>query len=250
MRTAVNYINELQSMLERIKTEEASSIQQAGALVADRLITGGIVHVFGSGHSHLIAEEAFFRAGGMVPVNPILDLRLLFLKGALESTKAEREVGYANEILQREDIKAGDAAILISNSGRNAVPIEMAMHLRERGVRIIVITNLHQSRRAVSRHASGKRLFEIAEIVIDNGAPEGDAVVLPKGSFYHMGPASTVLGAAIVNSVMITAAEEMLRRGVQPAVFPSANVDGTSQEALETVMLSFSQRIRYFRDSA
>jgi uncharacterized phosphosugar-binding protein len=246
---ATNYISALQELLENIKVQQAEAIRQAGILIADALEVGGIIHVFGSGHSHMIAEEAFYRAGGMVPVNPILDPRLLFLDGALESTMAERQPGYAHEILKREEINSKDVAILISNSGRNAVSIEMALELRSKGLRLIAITNVNQSRQSASRHASGKRLFELVDIVIDNCTPVGDAALLLPGqhSKQRIGPTSTIAGAAIINSIMIEAAAEMLRRSLPVPIFPSANVDTSDEGTLERLLEQYSERIRYFR---
>lgn len=146
-----NYIEGLQSVLERIKHEQEQNIGLAGKVVAEAISQGGIVHDFGTGHSHMIAEEVFFRAGGIAPINPILDERLIFLKGALESTRAERESGLAAGLLESENIRSVDAAIIISNSGRNAAPVEMALEMKRRGVRVIAITNLEQSRSVAAR---------------------------------------------------------------------------------------------------
>ncbi|MGH9903871.1 MAG: sugar isomerase domain-containing protein, partial [Pyrinomonadaceae bacterium] len=130
-------------------------------------------NTFGTGHSHLVADEAFFRAGGIAAVNPILDERLIFLKGALESTRAERESGLAGALIEREEITAGDVAIIISNSGRNAAPVEMALGMKARGAGVIAITNLRQSRASAPRHPGGKRLYELADVVVDNCVPVG-----------------------------------------------------------------------------
>src|SRR5215204_6439194 len=141
-----NYLEGLRTIMKRIEREQAENIQRAGRLIADGLAADGVVHAFGTGHSHLIAEEAFFRAGGLAAINPILDERLIFLKGALESTRAERESGLASRLIERENVRPEDAAIIISNSGRNAAPIEMAQEMKARGVKVIAITNLRQSR--------------------------------------------------------------------------------------------------------
>ena len=170
------YIDGLQAILERITSEQAHNIKQAGLLVADALAQGGIIHAFGTGHSHLIADEAFFRAGGIAAVNPILHERLIFLRGALESTRTEQESGFARQLLDQEDLKAIDAGIVISNSGRNAAPIEMALEMQDLGMKVIAITNLEQSRASTPRHHSGKRLYEVVDVVIDNCVPSGDAV--------------------------------------------------------------------------
>jgi uncharacterized phosphosugar-binding protein len=242
----LNYIDGLHAVLDRIQHEQAKSIERAGLLIANSLSQGGIVHAFGTGHSHLIADEAFFRAGGIAPVNPILDERLIFLKGALESTRAEQETGFARTLIERESVEAGDVAIIISNSGRNAVPVEMALEMKGRGVPVIAITNLGQSSASQSRHSSGKRLFELADVAIDNCVPAGDALLEIPGLASRIGPSSTVAGAAIINSIIIEAVSQLLRRGEQLPVLPSANIEGVSEQTLEEILGRYRGRIRYF----
>ncbi len=245
--TSVPYFAALREIIARIESEQIHNIRAAGALIGSVIAKGRVIHTFGAGHSHMIAEEAFFRAGGLAAVNPILDPRLLFLDGALESTRAERETGYAKQVLEREDIQSGDAAIIISNSGRNAVPIEMAQEMRVKAVKIIAITNLKQSSRSASRHVSAKRLFELADIVIDNCIPEGDAVLQMPNSSQRIGPSSTVAGAAIVNAVMIEAASHLHQAGLPIPLFASVNLPSSSDESLEAVLARWAPRIRLFR---
>lgn len=243
---AINeYISGLQKILERIRTEQAENIRQAGKIVADALANEGIIHTFGTGHSHIIAEEAFFRAGGIAAVNPILDERLIFLKGAMESTRAERESGLALELIEKEDVRAEDALIIISNSGRNAAPVEMALEMKKRGVKVIAITSLEQSRSSESRHESGKKLFEIADVSIDNCVPSGDALILFDGLASRTGASSTVAGSAIIHSIIIEALSELLQQGKKPSVLPSANVEGTTGDTLREVLSRYQSRIRY-----
>lgn len=241
----IKYIDGLQEVLERIKREQASNIRDAGGLVADALSAGGIVHAFGTGHSHLIADEAFFRAGGIAAVNPILDERLIFLKGALESTRSEQESGFARSLIEREQVRPEDVAIIISNSGRNAAPIEMALEMKARGVKVVAITNLEQSKLSASRDASGKKLFQLADVTIDNCVPAGDALLDLPGLASRIGPSSTVAGAAIINSVIIEAVVELLRRGATVPVLPSANVEGVSEETLRNILAPYKGRIKY-----
>jgi len=240
-----NYIDGLQSVLERIKREQEQNIRLAGRIVAESISQGGIIHTFGTGHSHLIAEEVFFRAGGIAPINPILDERLIFLKGALESTRAERESGLARGLIEREDVRNVDAAIIISNSGRNAVPVEMALEMKERGARVIAITNLEQSSSSESRHASGKRLYELADVAIDNCVPTGDALIALDGLITKTGASSTVAGAAIAHSIIIEALSELVQNGVNPPVLQSANIEGTTADTLREVLSRYQDRIRY-----
>lgn len=240
-----NYISELQAILERLKHEQMSAIEAAGHLVADALIGDGVIHTFGTGHSHLIADEAFFRAGGIAAINPILDERLVFLKGALESTRAERVPGFARILIEQEQIGPKDVAILISNSGRNNVPVEMALEMKSRGVKVIAITSVQQSSSSVPLHESRQRLFEIADVTIDNCVPPGDALLSLPGLASRIGPSSTVAGAAIINSIMIEAVAETVRRGGDVPVLPSANIDGVTQERLKELLARYRGRVRY-----
>lgn len=239
-----NYIEEIHRLLDRIRDGQGAAIEMAGAMVAETLENSGIIHTFGTGHSHMIAEEAFFRAGGLVPVNAILDGRLSFLDGALESTRAEREEGYARTLIERERITGGDTAIIISNSGRNAVPIEMAHEMKKRGVRTIAITNLQQSAASTSRHPSGMRLFEVVDLAIDTCVAKGDAMLRLDAVEQSIGPASTIAGAAIINSIMIEAASLLSRSGRRVPVFPSANVATSSDENIASLYRPFRGRIR------
>jgi uncharacterized phosphosugar-binding protein len=147
--------------------------------------------------------------------------------------------------LDKEQVAQQDVAILISNSGRNNVPVEMALELKARGVKVIAITSVEQSRSSVPLHASGKRLFEIADVTIDNCVPPGDALLTIKGLHSRIGPSSTVAGATIINSIVIEAVNETLRRGGDVPVLPSANLDGVTQERLKELLNRYRGRIRY-----
>ena len=241
----LEYINRLHGVLERIATEQADNIRWAGTIVANALEAGGVVHTFGTGHSHIIAEEAFFRAGGIAAVNPILDERFIFLKGALESTRAERQSGISAKLAADANVGANDAAIVISNSGRNAVPIEMALEMKKRGIPVIAITSLEQSQGSPPRHGSGKRLFEIADVAIDNCVPPGDALVRIGGTGSMTGASSTVAGSAIIHSVVMEGLSELIRRGVSPPVLPSANLENTKAETLRDILRPYADRIKY-----
>lgn len=244
--TAVDeYFAAAARVLQRIAHEQREAIRAAGYTIAGALARGGVLHVFGAGHSHLLAEEAFFRAGGLAAVNPILDARLAFQHGVMESTRAERRSGYAREILAREDVRQTDAAIVVSNSGRNAVPVEMALELRARGVPVIALTSVAHSRSAAPAHVAAQRLFEIADVTIDTCVPVGDAAVDVPGAPERMGPLSTIAGAAIIHAIAIEAAAELSARGVQVPVLPSANMPGTTEQQLREAFAPYRERIRY-----
>ena len=240
-----DYITKLKSILDRIIDEQTHNIRQAGEMVADSIANGGVVHTFGTGHSHIIAEEAFFRAGGIAAINPILDERFLFLKGALESTRAERESGIAGQLIADQDVRPGDTAIIISNSGRNAAPVEMALEMKHLGIPVIAITSLEQSRASISRHVSGKRLFEIADVTIDNCVPPGDALITIRRMDSATGASSTVAGSAIIHSIVIEAINGLYTRGITPPVLPSANLESTKPDALKEILRPYAGRIRY-----
>jgi uncharacterized phosphosugar-binding protein len=236
------YLDALVALVTRIRDEQSLQIRKAAQLITDTLIADGLVHTFGTGHSHLLAEEAFFRAGGLVAVDPIRDYRLMMLEGAIASTRAEREHGLARSILVRHEIRPGDVAVIISNSGRNAVPIEMALEMRAREAKVVAITSLAQSGAATSRHASGKRLFELADVVLDNGVPEGDALIRVPGIDWPIGPASTVAGAALMNGVLVEAAALAAARGRRVAVLRSANLEEGNAE-LERSLEPYRDRV-------
>jgi uncharacterized phosphosugar-binding protein len=241
------YLTAARRALDRLERDQGETIVRAGALVAEALGTGGVLHMFGCGHSHMLAEEGFFRAGGLAAVNPILDQRLSFFAGAIESTHAEREAGLAARLLERETVHAGDAAIVASNSGRNVVPIDMALLLQQRGVKVIGVTSVAHSQSVAARHPSGRKLYDIADVVIDTGTPPGDAAVELAGVGLRMGPLSTVVGAAIIHGIVIEAAARLIERGQTPPVLPSANVDSTSDSDLEGMLRRYADRIRYYQ---
>ena len=226
MRTVTErYINTVTGLLGKILDTQSEAIDAAASAVADALGGGGTLFAFGTGHSHMLAEELFYRAGGLVKVYPILDAPLMLHVGASRSSDVERIPGYAATLVgYGADPREGDVMIIFSNSGRNAVPVDMALMMKERGVKTVAVTNLAHSRASSSRHPSGKRLFEICDIVIDNGGCVGDAALNLDG--YVCGPTSTVIGAAIVQCIACGAVGELCARGVKPEVFSSSNVDG------------------------
>lgn len=239
-----NYVDHLIAILRRVVDKQSAAIHKAAALVADCLNEGGVVHTFGTGHAHLIAAEPFYRAGGLAPVNAILDDRITFSRGAFESTRAERTAGLAAVILQSVTVAPRDVAIVISNSGRNAVPVELALLLKERGVRVIAITSLAHSKASSARNPSGLRLFEVADVVIDNCGVVGDAVLSIPGVGFPVGPSSTVAGAAIINSIFVQCAILLAEKGVRVPVLPSGNLENVPADAHE-VLRPYHGRIKF-----
>ncbi len=225
MNITQRYFTEIQRLLALVLETQNQAIEQAIVATANTLQKGGTVYAFGTGHSHMLAEELFYRAGGLVKVYPILDEPLMLHVGASRSSHIERLPGYAATLLEHGITPtANDVFFIFSNSGRNAVPVEMALEAKKKGTTVICITNLAHSGKSASRHPSGKRLFELCDIVIDNCGCVGDAAM--KLGDKTCGPTSTVIGAAILQSIACGAVEELQNRGVQPEVFSSSNVDG------------------------
>lgn len=223
---AQNYLGRVQSILDDIGKTQLEAISRAADVAAAAIAGGGRLHLFGTGHSHVIAEEAFYRAGGLAAVNAILEPALMLHEGPFKSTAMERLEGYAEIILDHSAVKAGDVLMIISNSGRNAVPVEMALTAKARGIPVIVLTSLAHSRSVPSRHSSGKHLFEVGDVVIDNCGVPGDAVLRADGSAARICPTSTVTGAAIINMLEAEVVARLCAMGIEPPVFLSANIDG------------------------
>lgn len=244
MDAANRFLNAVRTALYRI---ELPPVRAAAQIVSAALEAGGVVHTFGTGHSSLLAQELFYRAGGLVAINPILDPRLGFECGAFESTAFERTTEGADELSEKAGFRAGDAGVIISNSGANALPVEMAIRMKAAGLKVIVLTNVAQSRATTSRHGSGKRLFELADVVLDNHAPVGDAAVDVEGLQVRLGPLSTIVGASILHAVIVEAAEMLAAKGKPPAAFASANAGEVTTDALRRRAEAYQERIRYFR---
>ena len=220
------YYQVVMRLLGQIQRAQYGAIEDAARIIFDTLLRDGVWHVFGSGHSHAVAEEAFHRAGGLVPVNLVQESFLTPQTPASLSGNLERVSGIARVLVEAFDLRAGEVLAVISNSGINAVPVEMALEARERGLRVVAITSLEHSRQSVSRHPSGKRLFEVADVAIDNGAPPGDAAVDYEGAAIRVAPVSLITGAYIMNSIACKVVELYLQKGLAPPVYLSANVTG------------------------
>lgn len=222
---AEHYLQVAMDRLQWVLETQHEQIVAAGAAVARALKEDGWWYLFGSGHSHMLAEEAFYRAGGLKRVVPILDSSLMLHESAVQSTQLERLSGLAEILFAERGITARDVLLIASNSGRNAVPVEMAELANAHGVFTIAITSLEHSQKSSSRAPSGRRLFEVADLVIDNGAPYGDAVISISEQVGSMGPVSTITGAAIINAIAIEAASQLDAEGVIADTWVSANVE-------------------------
>lgn len=224
----------ISDILARIASTQQENIQLAAKAVADCIRRDQIVYLLGSGHSLAIAMEGYYRAGGLAPVDVIYDPTF---------GRAERVEGYAETILASYNITSGAVVFVISNSGRNALPVETALWCKERGITTVAITSLAHSKSVASRHSSGKRLFEIADIVIDNCGVPGDAALEIEGLDGRVCATSGVAGMFIIESVIAQAIQDLVESGCRPPVYVSMNVDG-GDEANAWLLEKYANRLR------
>ncbi len=229
MTTAEKYIKFAQEKVEQIRTEEIENINQAVKLVTECCKCNGRFYVFGSGHSHMIAEELYIRAGGLALVKAILPAELMLHEMPNKSTYLERLDGYSEAILKLYKVEAKDVIMVISNSGRNPVPVEMCLEAKKIGAKVIAITSLKHSKETSSRHKSGKKMYEIADVTIDNCGEKGDAGFYIENFGTPTGATSSVTGIVIAQAIITGVIDELVKAGFEPPVFRSSNVDGADE---------------------
>lgn len=230
------YSRRMYDVLEDMFETQGEKIETVSEWMADSIAAGGVVHLFGSGHSHLVAEEVFHRAGSLMALNPLLDVNLTFL-GSVNATLLERNPGYARVVIGSHDIREGEIVIVISNSGVNPVPIEAVLEARARGAKTVAITSDRHYVDAPSRHESGKRLAEIADITLDTCVPWGDAIVNLPGVEQPVGGISSIAGLALITSIVVETTQRLLDKGIDPPVIPTMNLpggDGKIEGLIET----------------
>ena len=235
-------------LLQRVREEEAEAITAAGTLLADTVAAGGRLFAFGAGHSSLAAQDVVYRAGGLALMN------LLTVPGAVGvdvipatlGSALERVDGLACAVLDTSPVRAGDALMIISLSGRNALPVEMAVNARTLGVKVIGVTSVAYASQTKSRHSSGTFLKDHCDIVLDSKIAVGDAELTLDTIPAPFAPASTVVTTALMQAVMATTAATLADRGIEPPLLRSGNVDG-GHEWNGRVMEEYGDRIFYRR---
>ena len=224
MIASETYMQNVIALAEKVRVGQAEKIEEAARLTADALGRGGFVFTFGTGHSHMLAEEIFYRAGGLARVYPILEDALMLHRAAARSSALERMSGLAGTLLDDIDaIRCGGVLYLFSNSGCNTVAVEMAEEAERRGLSTVCVTNIAHSARMTSRHPAGKKLMDVCGVVIDNMGAYGDASVEIGGK--AVGATSTVIGAMIMEAIVCRTAELMEESGTPAEIFASANTE-------------------------
>lgn len=223
----MDYLDTIIDLLQQVRQSESDALEKAAQVIADAIQNDHLIYAFGPTHAGILAQELFYRAGGLVPINPILPPGLTTdVRPSTLTSRLERLPGFGANILAESPIEKGDVLIVHSVSGRNAAAVEMAQGARERGAFVIAVTSLEYSRQVKPRTANMPRLFEVADLVLDNHAPVGDALVQIPGLSQRVGPSSTVIGAAMLNAVVARAAALLMERTGDAPVFFSANIDG------------------------
>jgi uncharacterized phosphosugar-binding protein len=220
------YLEIVSELVLRIGTSEWSNVSAAADRLADALASGKTIHAFGTGHSHMLAEELFYRAGGLVRVSPILFEGLMLHSSAWLSTRLERLPGLADALLDDHRVDDGDVVVVASNSGSNAVTSELVQGIQARGAIVIAITSLNHATSTEARENGRPRLHELADVVIDNGGVVGDAAIAIAGFDQRVAPTSTAVGAAILNAVVAETVQRLVDRGTTPEVYSSSNTSG------------------------
>lgn len=233
----LTYIQKCRAILDTIEAQQAQ-IEQAAQWFADSILAGRMVHVFGSGHSRIMVEEMWPRYGSFAGFNPIVELSLTFhnlvvgANGQRQAMFLENVSGLADRILRNFDLNEQDSALVISSSGCNVVPIEMAELFQKKGINVVALITKEHSEASTSKRPDGKKLSDFANLILDTGAPIGDAMITLPGLDTPVAPGSTVGGAVIVNSIKAEVARLLTEAGQPPKVL-SAGVLVGAERAVE-----------------
>lgn len=246
------YLNEAAKIMAHIQDTQLDNIRMAAELMTESIAAGRWVHLFGAGHSHIPVEETYPRTGSFVGFHPIIEQSLSYFthvigdQGVRQFCFLERLEGYGEVILQNYDLDPRDTMVCFSHSGINAVVLDVALGARRRGLKVIAFTSLAHSQATESRHSSGKRLYEVADVTIDTGVPFGDAMVALEGLDYKVGPGSTLGFILPMNACVVQTAANLLERGITPVVNATLNIKGdrAAEDQIEVALQAYERRLR------
>jgi uncharacterized phosphosugar-binding protein len=238
------YFGEVADVLRRIASTEAEAIGVAATLCAHAIVEDRLIYTFGTGHSSLLASEGLFRAGGLACVSAMLESPITFEPGGLASSFFERSRGYAPVLLGRYDASPGDVLVIFSNSGVNALPVEMAIEAKARRLRVVGVVSKAYAGQAPRTASGGESLAEVADVVIDNHVPPGDAVVPFYDDAIRAASVSTVSGAFIWNALVAEVVSILEKEGIRAPVYVSSNMPG-AKDHNESLVRRYRTRVRH-----
>ena len=236
------YLQNIRRLLDRLEETQEEVICRVADVCAEAIYKGGLLYFFGTGHSHMICEEPFYRAGGLASIYPILESGLMLHEGASKSSSYERIEGLGNVVVDQSGVGPRDVLFLISNSGRNCAAIDAALEGKRKGAVTVAITSLKHASQVSSRHSNGRKLHEVCDYVLDNGGAVGDASVQLDGLEQKIGPTSSVLDITLVNLIMVNTVEKLLEKGMVPPIFTSANTDN-GDNANKSILEEYKSRV-------
>lgn len=239
------YFEHVKNIADTVLRTQQRNIDAAAHIFSETIKRGNTIYAFGASHAGIITEELFYRTGGLALINPVLTPSLMLnTKPVTMTSKMERLSGFGETVFSSTPAAKGDALLIHSVSGRNPVAIEMALAARSKGLQTVALTNLTYSKQVTSRHESGKRLFEVCDILIDNCGDFEDSSIQLEGLEQKVAPTSTAIGSLIANSIVIKTVANLLAEGITPPVFHSSNVDG-GDEFNAKIFQKYKERIHY-----
>ena len=243
------YRERVNGVLSKIWETQMGNIEKASALMAETIAKGGLVHMFGSGHSVLPVQDMFPRYGAYPGFRPLMDMRLMWTNvigsgGAKGLLWLERREGYAQVLFENEPIRKGDVMLVFSHGGLNAVGIEVLMEAKKRGLSTVAVTSMDNYGKREATHSSGKKLADIADVVIDNCTPAEDALVKIEGWKAPVAAGSTVAFITIAMAIVAQVAANLAAKGKTPPVFVSPNVRGIPADQMNRVYEEYAQRLK------
>src|SRR5579862_1747322 len=248
---AERYYHDAMARLQQLLEANRTALDRAAALCTDAIAADGLVHLFGCGHSRMLCEEMTPRQGCFVGWHTIVELALSFHNlivgpnGLRQSLHLEKTPGYAEQILRNFAFGPKDVLIVISTSGIREVIIEMVEAAHKRGLQVIGVVSRAHSEQAKPAHSSGKKLIDVADVILDNGAPVGDSLLQIEGCRHKTGPFSTIGGAMVMNMLRCEVAQRLVDRGIEPVFLPSHQFVGsrTVEEQLEYFYAQYARRV-------
>lgn len=240
----MSYLSTASEMLKALEHSTKEAVEDVSDQFVEVMLNGGVIHLFGCGHSNLIAQDAYYRAGGLAPVHSINIPSLMLYEGAEQASENERKNGFLTKHFEQEDIRENDALVVISTSGRNPAPIDAALFGKERGAYVVGMLSGEYKKNQPSKHDSGYRLEDVVQRALETNVPLGDAVMEHPDMPEQFSPISSVVGIALLQEVFTKTIIKLKQKGYQPPVLKSGNVDG-AKETNKALLDRYRDRLNF-----